>query len=180
MSSNHVSRPLRRSIALGSTRLLLLAIGVAVLVVLVDVFTKWLIDRELGPGSSRGAIQVADDFIELRYTLNGGVAFGLLDGNSTLAGVLVGVVIVPLVIVLILLASRGVWWAVAAGLVLGGAAGNLIDRIGNETVIDFISVGRWPSFNIADASITVGALVLMGLSLKGHRLPEHSDEAALL
>ena len=96
-----------------------------------------------------------------------------------MAGLLVGIVIVPLVIVLILLASRGLPWAIASGLVLGGAAGNLIDRIGDSTVTDFVSVGRWPSFNVADASITIGAVILIGLSLLEHRSEpvQHTPES---
>jgi signal peptidase II len=111
-------------------------------------------------------VQIAGDFVELQYGRNSGVAFGLLSGSSTIAGVLVGVLIVPLVLVLVVLAARGPLWAVAAGLVFGGAAGNLIDRIGDQTVTDFVSVGQWPWFNLADAAITVGALVLIGMSFR--------------
>lgn len=154
----------RRYLPVHSGRWLALAAGVTGVVVALDVLSKLLVTRELGPDGSKSSIQIAGDFIELHYALNSGVAFGMLSGSSSVAGLLVGIVIVPLVIVLIVLASRGPIWAVSAGLVIGGAAGNMIDRIGDRAVTDFISVGRWPSFNLADSAITVGAILLIGLS----------------
>ena len=156
----------RRYLPADSLRWLVLAVLVALVVILLDALSKSLIVRELGPSGSRSTIQIAGDFIELQYGRNSGVAFGMLSGSSTIAGVLVGVLIVPLVLVLVVLAARGRIWAVAAGLVLGGAAGNLIDRIGDQKVTDFISVGRWPWFNLADSAITVGALLLIGMSFR--------------
>ncbi|MCA9860340.1 MAG: signal peptidase II, partial [Thermomicrobiales bacterium] len=90
----------------------------------------------------------------------------------------VGLVIVPLSIVLLYLAGRGASWAIGSGFVLGGAIGNLVDRIGDQTVTDFVSIGRWPSFNVADASITVGALLLIVLSYRTPRdeQPVHEND----
>ena len=164
----------RRSFPADSARWMALAVGMAGLVITLDVLSKALVTRELGPNGSRSSIQIFGNVFELHYALNSGVAFGMLRGSSTLAGVLVGVVIVPLVIVLIVLAGRGPIWAVAAGLVLGGAAGNLIDRIGDQTVTDFISIGRWPSFNLADSAITVGAILLIGLTFRDRDRDEHT------
>jgi signal peptidase II len=163
---SHTMTTHQRHFPAGSFRWLALAAFVALFVVLLDVLTKELVIRELGPDGSRSSISIAGDLIELHYVRNSGVAFGLLSGSSTIAGVLVGVVIVPLIFVLALLAGRGPLWATAAGLVLGGAAGNVVDRLGDQMVTDFVSVGRWPSFNLADASITVGALLLIGLSFR--------------
>ncbi len=169
MSTQQASKTEHGWFAAGSGRWLGLAAAVTVAVILLDAATKWLVVREIGPNAARSSSRVLGSFVELRFTANAGVAFGLLRDSSTLAGLLVGIVIVPLVIVLVILASRGMLWAVASGLVLGGAAGNLIDRIGDSTVTDFVSVGRWPSFNVADASITIGALILIGLSLLQNR-----------
>lgn len=179
VSTNHASKTERRFSTVDSARWLAIAAAVALAVIGLDLLIKRLIEREIGPAASRTRIDVLGSFIELRYALNSGVAFGLFDGNSTIAGVLVGTVIVPLVLVLGLMITRGPLWAVAGGLVLGGAAGNLIDRIGDQHVIDFISVGRWPSFNIADASITVGALILIALSLLDYREATATDEASV-
>lgn len=155
-----------RRLSDGSLRFLTLGVLVAVIVILLDVLTKWLISEELGPGGSRESIQLLGNFIELHYMRNSGVAFGLLSGSSMIAGILVGIVIVPLLVVLVVLAGRGGLWAVAAGMVLGGAMGNIVDRIDDQQVTDFISIGRWPSFNLADSAITVGALLLIGLSFR--------------
>jgi signal peptidase II len=169
VSTQHASKTEQGWYAAGSGRWLGLAAGVAVAVILLDAATKWLVVREIGPNAARTSLGILGSFVELRYTANAGVAFGLLNDSSTIAGALVGIVIVPLVIVLVILSARGLPWAIASGLVLGGAAGNLIDRIGDSTVTDFVSVGRWPSFNVADASITIGALILIGLSLLQNR-----------
>lgn len=176
VSTHHASETKHRWAAAETGRWLGLAAVVVLLVIAVDALSKWWIVREIGPGAGRTHIALIGSVLELRYTLNSGIAFGLLGGRSTIAGVMVGIVIVPLVIVLIVMASRGPLWAIAAGLVLGGAAGNLIDRIGDSAVTDFISVGRFPSFNVADASITVGALILIGLSFLDQRA-HSSDEA---
>jgi signal peptidase II len=156
----------RRSLSANSLRWLVLTVAIAILAIVLDALSKWLVTRSLGPGGSRSSIQIVGDFVELHYARNGGVAFGLLSGSPAIAGLLVVLVIVPLVIVLVLLAARGPLWSVAAGMVLGGAAGNLLDRLGDQTVTDFISVGRWPSFNLADSAITAGALLLIGLSVR--------------
>ncbi|MCC6674536.1 MAG: signal peptidase II [Thermomicrobiales bacterium] len=175
MSTNHRSKNRHRLLAGHAGRWIWLAAIVGFMVVVLDALSKWGIAQEIGPGAARSHFVLAGDFIELRYAVNSGVAFGLLRGNSTLAGVLVGLVIVPLVIVLAVMATRGPLWAVASGLVVGGAAGNLLDRAGDGAVTDFIAVGRWPSFNFADASITVGALILLGLSLIEQRAHADTD-----
>jgi len=177
MSTNLLSNKRHRFLAKAHGRWIWLAAIVGFMVVVLDALTKWGIAQEIGPGAARSHFEIAGDVIELRYTLNSGVAFGLLSGNSTVAGVLVGLVIVPLVIVLAVVATRGLLWAVASGLVVGGAAGNLLDRAGDGTVTDFIAVGRWPSFNLADASITVGALMLIGFSLIDQRAQTDTDGA---
>lgn len=166
-----------RRLAPAASRSLGLAVATALMVIVLDGVTKRLIVDTIGPGAARAVISVAGSFIELRYSVNSGIAFGLLGGQATFAGVLAGLVLVPLAIVLVLLAIRGGWWAAASGLVLGGAAGNLIDRIGDGAVTDFIAVGRWPSFNVADAAITTGALILIGLSLMDPQRDSDSDEA---
>lgn len=155
----------RRLVSSDSLRWIALAVGVGSIVVVLDALTKALITREIGPDGSRSSISIAGNFIELRYGLNDGIAFGLLSGSGSSVRLLVLLVFIPLAIVFIVLAGRGWLWAVAAGLVLGGAAGNLIDRFGDHAVTDFVSVGSWPSFNLADAAVTVGALLLIGLSL---------------
>ncbi|MGB6277721.1 MAG: signal peptidase II, partial [Rhodococcus sp. (in: high G+C Gram-positive bacteria)] len=84
---------------------------------------------------------------------------------------------------------RSPWWALGLGLVLGGALGNLIDRFFRAPgpfqghVVDFVSVGWWPVFNVADSSIVCGAILLVVLSLfgfepNGERVTKSSSDAA--
>jgi signal peptidase II len=146
-------------VAGGGHRRVGLALLVAGAVAVADQTTKWwalraLDDRaiDLGP-------------VDLRLSFNSGTAFGLGGG---VAPVLVVVAVVVLVVVLArggLLAAAPS--AVAAGLVLGGAVGNLLDRLFRGPgwlrgkVVDFVDLGWWPVFNLADSAIVVGAVLLV-------------------
>ena len=109
-----------------------------------------------------GPVEVGS--LALRLSWNPGVAFGLGDrlaGPALVA--LTGVV----TIVIAVLAVRGElapWWA--AGLVLGGAVANLADRSLGGTVVDYVDVGWWPSFNLADVWLTVGCVLMVLASLR--------------
>lgn len=103
--------------------------------------------------------------LELTYVHNKGVAFGLAGG----AGIgLVLVTFAALAVVGYLFARnptrRGMW--IAVGLLSGGALGNLVDRIRADAVTDFIHVGSWPAFNLADVSISAGVILLVLLYLR--------------
>jgi signal peptidase II len=100
-------------------------------------------------------------FLHIENVRNEGVAFGL---GGDISAVLIGVTIVLLVGLLVFLALRGgggwsVW--LPAALLLGGALGNLADRVRDGAVIDFIDLPLWPTFNLADVAITVGVLLLL-------------------
>jgi len=103
--------------------------------------------------------------LELTLSHNRGVAFGLAGG----AGVkLVLTTALALAVIGYLFARNpqrpGMW--VAAGLLAGGALGNLADRIRADAVTDFVAVGSWPPFNLADVSITLGVLLIVFLYLR--------------
>jgi signal peptidase II len=100
-------------------------------------------------------------FLAFENVRNKGVAFGL---GGDIPAALIGVTIVLLVGLLAFLAVRGgsgwlVW--LPAALLLGGALGNLADRVRDGAVIDFIDLPLWPTFNLADVAITVGVLLLL-------------------
>lgn len=118
--------------------------------------------RLLHPGST---LSVVPGVFHLTLVRNTGVAFGLLPGWGT------GVALATLVVLAGLTASafrqgqlRRRLFPCGLGLVLGGAAGNLLDRFWTGAVIDFIDFRIWPVFNVADSCITVGA-ILMGWTL---------------
>ena len=109
----------------------------------------------------RGDRVEALPFLHFENVRNEGVAFGL-GGDISVA--LIGVTIVLLLGLLVFLALRGGgWWSVwlPAALLLGGALGNLADRVRDGAVIDFIDLPLWPTFNLADVAITLGVLLLL-------------------
>lgn len=98
--------------------------------------------------------------LELTNTRNTGVAFGFLQGRGIIVGALIAVALVLLLVYFALHASRPLLW-LPVGMLLGGAIGNLVDRVREGAVIDFIDPAWWPAFNLADASIVLGVLVLL-------------------
>lgn len=112
-------------------------------------------------------VPVAGELFRLTLGANPGIAFGLLGGGGAGVLVLTGAVILALSVWLVrslragTLPERGAW---AAGAVLGGAAANFADRVANGAVTDFLDVGigsaRWPTFNLADTAIVLGAVAL--------------------
>lgn len=115
---------------------------------------------------------------ELARVNNSGIAFGLLDDGGD--GLVLVITAVALTLVLGWFASDavrpGLWLGV--GLLVGGALGNLADRIGDGTVTDFIDPPLWPAFNLADVAITVGVVVLILATLKEPKAPEPAGAAA--
>lgn len=106
--------------------------------------------------------------VDLVNGRNRGVAFGLLGEGGALVTVLAAVALVVLVAFFFTHARRPLVW-LPVGLLLGGALGNLLDRLREGSVTDFIDVGPWPTFNLADAGITVGVVVLLWVLERGSR-----------
>ena len=138
-------------------------------IVLLDRFTKIRIQQSL---NTFDAIPVIPDWLRIIHTENPGAAFGMLaEGNPILRSlILIGVSSLVLMFVAWALWSRGSGFQsaitrIGLSLILGGALGNLYDRVVHQTVTDFIEVyhGSWsfPAFNVADSAITVGAVFLL-------------------
>ena len=138
--------------------------GTAVAVVVSDVITKLIAESML---ARRLPLAVIGDFVQLRLVYNQGAAFGLDVGENS-RWVFFGLAIVALVVLGSMVRSTRPgdrFRLLALALVCGGAAGNLIDRIRSaQGVVDFVDIGvggwRWPTFNVADSAITVGAIAL--------------------
>jgi signal peptidase II len=141
----------------------------AALVVIADRVSKIVIQRKMSPID---AIPVIPGWLRIIHTENPGAAFGMLaDGNPWLrSGILIGVSGLVLIFVASALwntrsSFTGALTRTALALILGGALGNLYDRVIYGTVTDFIEVyrGAWsfPAFNVADSAITIGAVLLM-------------------
>ena len=132
--------------------------------VVLDQASKFLIERTMSLGDS---IHVMGSFLRLTYIHNPNAAFGIGLGGSTIHMVfsLVAFGLILYILYRTPPGQKGVQAALA--LILGGAIGNLIDRVRMGEVIDFIDVGvrkyRWPVFNVADSVVTIGALMLVFL-----------------
>ena len=157
------------------------AAGIAALIVIADQATKSVVQRAMTLHESIPIIPS----VNLTYTRNPGAAFSLFaDAHPTFRTwffLVVSVVALVLITIFLRRVERGDWWSVASlSLILGGAIGNLIDRIRYGEVIDFIDlyVGQyhWPVFNVADSGITVGMVMLLGHALF-HRQPDARQPA---
>ena len=132
--------------------------GLVVLVVLLlDQLSKHLVRRSIVPGEERKVLPG----IGLVNTRNHGVAFGFLPGDQTAVTIVIGVALLALLVYFALHATRPLIW-LPTGMLVGGALGNILDRLREGSVTDFVKLPLgWPPFNLADASITLGVLLLL-------------------
>jgi len=143
-------------------------VALVLAVVLVsDQASKRIVSHAIVPGEQVGVLPG----IELVHTRNHGVAFGLAAGDRALVAALVLVALAALLVYFFTHAHRPLVW-LPTGLLLGGALGNLLDRVRTGSVVDFIQLPLgWPPFNLADASIVVGVLLLLFVI----ESPRHGD-----
>lgn len=142
--------------------------GTAAAVVVVDVITKLIAEAVL---ARRLPVQIIGDAVQLRLVYNEGAAFGLHLGENS-RWIFFGLALIALFVLGSLVRSTRPgdrFRLLSLALVCGGAVGNLIDRVRSaQGVVDFVDIGvgswRWPTFNVADSAITIGAIAL-GLSL---------------
>jgi signal peptidase II len=125
-------------------------------VLLVDQITKRLVQSNITEGD-RNNVFLGVDLVHVR---NHGVAFGAFAGGGTIVAVIIGVALVALVVWFMRHSARPLAW-LPTGLLLGGAVGNIFDRIRDGAVTDFVKLPAWPAFNIADVAITFGVLSLL-------------------
>jgi signal peptidase II len=141
------------------------AVLVGIVVVAIDQLSKSAVEGSIVPGEARGVLPG----VQLVNTRNQGVAFGFLPGSHVGVTILIGVALVALVIYFVRHATMPLIW-LPTGLLLGGALGNIVDRVRHGSVTDFIKLPLgWPPFNLADTSITVGILVLFVLIDRSRR-----------
>ena len=167
-------------------RRLRLLLAVAGLVLGLDVVTKVLAVKLLVPGQP---VEIIGDTVTWTLVRNSGAAFSMATGYTWVltlvaTGVVLGIIWMGRRLV-------SLWWALGLGMILGGAVGNLVDRFFRAPgplrghVVDFLSVGWWPVFNVADSAVVCGAVLLVGLSMfgfdydtAGKRPPEVEPAAA--
>src|SRR5205823_10805499 len=98
--------------------------------------------------------------LDLVRVNNDGIAFGFLGGGQAVVAIAVAAALVGLIVYFVLNAGRPLVW-LPTGLLLGGALGNVVDRLRDGAVTDFIKLPLWPAFNLADVAITGGVFALL-------------------
>ena len=138
-------------------------IGVAGTVVALDQWTKWLVRENIAFGSQwlPAGLEWLSPYARIVHWYNSGAAFGMFKDASTILTVLAFVVIAAIIYYYPQVDQNDWSLRIAMSMQLGGASGNLTDRLMIGHVTDFISVGNFAVFNVADASISVGAAVLL-------------------
>ena len=125
-------------------------------VLIVDQVTKALVRHGIDVGDSDGVLPGVD----LVHVRNDGVAFGALAGGGLVVAVVIAAAIGALLVYFATHADRPLIW-LPTGMLAGGALGNIIDRVREGSVTDFIKLPLWPAFNVADMCITFGVLILL-------------------
>jgi signal peptidase II len=133
---------------------------VAVIVYGLDQLTKFLILQNIPLGESWSFSPTVARVFQLTFITNTGAAFGMFPQLGTVFMVVAIVVIVAILFFHHHLPTEKGWIRLSLGLQLGGAMGNLTDRILYGYVVDFVDIGFWPIFNLADLSIVVGVAIL--------------------
>lgn len=128
-------------------------------VVLLDQWLKQVMVDWIGPQASSHRQEVLGSWAAFEYLENRGAAFGMFS-QGTLVLAVVSVVIITVGLVAMIRFAMGEFWLAASiALIIGGAIGNAIDRFSRGYVVDFIAIGRFWKFNLADSAVTIGVLL---------------------
>ncbi len=140
------------------------AAAVLVLVLAADQIVKQLVTDSLQRGEVRDLVW----FVDLVNTRNTGVAFGQLQNGGVIVSIVIVVALAALLVFFARNAQRPLIW-LPTGMLLGGALGNIVDRVREGAVIDYLKLPHWPAFNVADAAICVGVVILLVVIERGDR-----------
>jgi signal peptidase II len=143
---------------------------------LLDQLTKIAIRQTMVLHQS---IPVLGEFVKITYVKNSGIAFGLRVPNNTIFTILSILASIGIAIYLFTHLKEGMAIKASLALILGGAVGNLIDRLLFGEVVDFIDVGiktlRWPVFNVADSVVVIGMFILLFTVIRTNEIEEVSS-----
>lgn len=136
---------------------------IAALVVILDQVSKRIILNTVSHGET---LEVISSYLRIRLSYNPGAILGILSNSRPVLLAMTFISIAALIYFAFRMRYAPVLKRASLGLILGGAFGNLVDRVATGKVIDFIDMGvgnyRWPTYNIADIAVTVGAVILIG------------------
>ncbi|HHY43024.1 MAG TPA: signal peptidase II [Thermoanaerobacterales bacterium] len=133
---------------------------VSFLILALDLFTKYLVQKHMKPYQT---IPVINDIFHITYVQNPGAAFGIFNGKTFFITAISLAVILIIAFVLIKYPIKHNVLKIVLALILGGAIGNLVDRLRYGYVVDFLDFRIWPVFNISDCAIVVGVIILVYL-----------------
>ena len=140
--------------------------ALAAAVVVADQVTKAIVTGALRPGEAR---PILDDVLRIVFSQNSGALFGLFKDNAAMFGV-VSLGVIGLIVFYHGRAGGSSYMTITLGLLLGGAIGNMLDRLRLGYVVDFVDGGignvRWYTFNVADAAISLAILLLLAAALR--------------
>ncbi|MCL5985935.1 MAG: signal peptidase II [Actinobacteria bacterium] len=136
----------------------------------LDQFTKMLVKKYIPLG---GTIDVWQGVFDLTHTTNTGVAFGLLQNRQSFV-LFSSIIAIVLIVLFLFKIQHNMLSIFGLGLTLGGALGNMIDRIFLGKVTDFLNFAYWPTFNVADSAVVVGFFLLALFLIRG---PANSSRA---
>ncbi|RME46880.1 MAG: signal peptidase II [Chloroflexi bacterium] len=138
----------------------LLLVLLAVLIFAADQASKYLVLTRLSLGESWNPVPGLDQYITVTHVINPGAAFGLFPDQGSLFAVIAVIVVVAILVYYRYLPAHNWFVRMSLGLQLGGALGNLADRLQHGYVVDFIDFKIWPVFNLADMAIVTGVGIL--------------------
>ena len=148
---------------------------VALLTLVADQISKYLVLSNLNPGQAWNPVASLTSWASITYVTNTGAAFGLFPDRGSFF-VVIAVIVVAAIIFYYRHLPAGQWWIkVSLGLQLGGALGNLLDRLRLGYVIDFIDFKIWPVFNLADSAIVIGVAILAYYLLRDRGEKENGE-----
>jgi signal peptidase II len=149
--------------------------GLALVVLVLDQLAKAWIVGNIAPGQ---VVDVLGSWVRLILSRNGGALFGLFASSATLFGI-GSLAVLSLIVWYHARTPRSVLLSVALGLLMGGALGNLVDRLRIGYVVDFVDIGvgtiRWFTFNVGDAAISTAILLLLLLAMRPAARPASAD-----
>jgi signal peptidase II len=168
-------RPLPRGLARRLSGPWIRAASVLAIVVVADRLTKHAVEHSIVPGEERKFLPG----VEFVNTRNHGVAFGFLTGSAAPITILIGLALVALLVYFALHSHEPLIW-LPTGMLIGGAVGNVLDRLRAGSVTDFVKLPLgWPPFNLADMSITLGVLVLYFVIEHARHARLHGEQTRL-
>lgn len=164
-----------------NSKKILLILPIVAVIVFFDQWTKTLVERTIPIGGSISPVKFLGDFLQILHWKNTGAAFGIFQNANLILMFLTSIIILVLSWYYFSMKESNLPIQIGLSLAIGGAIGNLIDRITQGYVTDFLSLGRFPIFNVGDSAVTVGVgiMVLALLFEAKHKKPSSEDATEL-